>query len=166
MATGQRGEVLLEEGVVLALIPAAGGRPARVRVRLEAGEHCEGCSAHSLCKPDSGDRRLLDAIDQVGVTVGDRVRVAVPGGAVLRVSLLVYGLPLLLLLVGAAAGARFFAAGDPLRDLWSFLLGIALAGAALPLVRRAADRTEAAGGQVLEARVEGIVREPDAGAPR
>jgi len=155
MAHEPHGEVLLEEGIVLALLPSTGGRPAQVRVRLVVSDHCEGCSASSLCKPDGGDRRELEVIDPLGVAVGDRVQVAVPGGAVLKASLLVYGLPLVFLLAGAVGGARLFAADEPLRDLWSFLIGIGVAAAALPLVRLLVRRTEAASGQLLAARITG-----------
>lgn len=145
-------EVLLEEGVVLRRDEAAAGEPARVRVRLVAGDHCEGCPASALCKPGEGDRRVLDVIDTIGVECGDRVRVAVPGGAVLRASFLIYGLPLILLVAGVLLGQKLWP-GHALGDLWSFLLGTVLAGLAVPLVARMARDTEASGGALLEPRI-------------
>jgi positive regulator of sigma E activity len=91
------------------------------------------------------------------VAVGDRVRVAVPGGAVLKASFLVYGLPLLLLLAGVWFGSLIWPAEVALRDLWSFLLGAALAAAAVPLVRQIVQQTEVAGGPMLAARIEGRI---------
>jgi len=151
--TGPRGETLLEEGVVLALMPGTGTEPARVRVRLLAGDHCEGCPASSMCKPDSDERRILEVCDTVGVGVGDRVRVAVPGGAVLRASFLVYGLPLIMLLAGVALGTKIWPAENAMRDLWSFLLGVGLAGAAVFVVSRMVRQAESGGGQILEPRI-------------
>ena len=146
-------EVLFEEGVVLAALESEEGRPARVRVRLLAGDHCEGCPASGMCRPQHDDQRVLEVVDAVGVEVGDRVRVAVPGGAVLRASFLIYGLPLLLLLAGVALGHLIWPATDATRELWSFVLGAGLAAAAVPVVARLARDTEAAGGALLEPRV-------------
>lgn len=153
MSHEARGEILEEEGVVLAVEPAHDELPAVARVRLVAGEHCEGCPASSVCRPDQGDRRIMEVADPVGVAVGDRVRVCVPGGAVLRASFLVYGLPLLLLLLGVWLGTLIWSPAVALRDLWSFLLGAALAGAAVPFVKRTVQQTEAAGGPLLAARI-------------
>jgi sigma-E factor negative regulatory protein RseC len=148
-----RGEILEEEGLVLAVEPAHDDAPAIARVRLLAGDHCEGCPAKSMCRPEAGDRRIMEVADPVGVVVGDRVRVSVPGGAVLKASFLVYGLPLLLLLLGVWLGTVIWAPEVALRDLWSFLLGAALAAAAVPLVRRTVQQTEAAGGPLLAAQI-------------
>jgi sigma-E factor negative regulatory protein RseC len=149
----RRGETLLEEGMVVAVTAASEDRPARARVRLLAGDHCEGCPAAVMCKPGGGDRRLMEVADPVGVAVGDRVEVAVPGGQVLKASFLVYGLPLLLLLLGVWLGTVLLPAGEALRDLWSFLLGAGLAAAAVPFVRATLRRTEREGGPLLAARI-------------
>jgi len=150
--TAAHREILLEEGVVLELVPTEAQAPARARVRLVAGEHCEGCPASGICRPDSDDRRVLDVVDPLGVTVGERVKVAVPGGAVLQASFLVYGLPLLLLVAGVVAGLSIWPAENPMRDLWSFLLGAGLAGLAVPVAARFA-RGGGAGGSLLEPRI-------------
>ncbi len=159
MTNDLHGENLEEEGVVLAVEPAAADAPASARVRLLAGEHCEGCPASAMCRPETGDRRIMEVADPLGVAVGDRVRVTVPGGAVLRASFLVYGLPLLLLLLGVWLGTRIWAPEVALRDLWSFLLGAGMAGAAVPLVKRTVERTETAGGPMLAARITARVTE-------
>ncbi len=161
-----RGEVLIETGVVLAVLPPLGGRPAQATVRLLASDQCEGCPASCVCRPAGGDRRLMDVLDPIGVTVGDRVQVAVPGGAVLRASFLVYGLPLLLLLLGVGLGTRIWPATEPMRDLWSFLVGVGLAAAAVPWVRQTVQRLERGGGQVLAARIEARLGALEAGEDR
>lgn len=134
---GGLNEVLYEEGIVVGLAGTTAGGSARVRVQLAAGDHCEACPSRGLCRPERDpEARVLEVADPVGVALGDRVRVAVPGGAVLRASFLVYGLPLLLLLLGVAAGFRIWPADAAMRDLWSFLLGAGLAAAGVPLVVR------------------------------
>jgi sigma-E factor negative regulatory protein RseC len=147
-------EVLYEEGVVIGLDRPTAQGPARARVQLAAGDHCEACPSRGICRPERDpEARVLDVVDPVGVAVGDRVRVAVPGGAVLRASFLVYGLPLVLLLAGVVLGMRIWPADDAMRDLWSFLLGAGLAAVGMPLVARVARAAEASGGQVLEASI-------------
>ncbi len=126
MATN-RGETLLEEGVVLSV------HSGNARIHLVAGDHCDGCPASSVCKPSDGERRVLDVDDPVGTTPGDRVRVMVTGGAVLRASFLVYGLPLILLVAGVAIGSKIWPSGTARGDLLSFGLGAGLAALAAPL---------------------------------
>ncbi|MEZ4386314.1 MAG: SoxR reducing system RseC family protein [Candidatus Krumholzibacteriia bacterium] len=151
---GAAREILYEDGLVIGLPASGAAGPARVRVRLVAGDHCEGCPAAGVCRPERGDEaRVLDVLDPLGVALGDRVRVAVPGGAVMRASFLVYGLPMLLLLAGVALGFRLWPVGNPLRDLLSFLLGAGLAAAGLPLVAWLSRRAEASGGRLLEPRI-------------
>ncbi len=159
----RQGETLLEQGIVIEAVAASEGQPARARVRLLAGDHCEGCPAAVMCRPGGGDRRLMDVSDPVGVAVGDQVEVAVPGGQVLRASFLVYGLPLLLLLLGVWLGTEIFPASDRLRDLWSFLIGAGLAGAAVPFVRATLHRTESEGGPLLAARITRRLEGPASG---
>jgi len=138
-------ETLHEEGIVVALVPASTGAPARAQIRLQASEHCEGCAAKSLCRPQGEDRRLMDVLDPVGVAVGDRVRVAVPGGQILGLSMLVYGLPLVMLLAGVFLGFKLLPEGNPLRELVSFFLGAGLAAGAFPLARHLVRATPGAG---------------------
>ena len=125
-----RGETLLEEGVVLSVQPGA------ARVHLVAGDHCDACPASSVCRPQDGEKRILDVDDDLGVAPGDRVRVMVTGGAVLRASLLVYGLPLLLVVVGVVIGSKLWPTGTAHGDVASFGLGAGLAALAAPLVAR------------------------------
>jgi positive regulator of sigma E activity len=137
-------EVLIEIGEVLQVLTPAAGGGRRVVVRLQIGEHCDRCAAHALCRPSGDGRREIEAEDPLGVAVGDRVRVAVRGSQVLHMSLLLYGLPLLLLLVGVGLGARLLPAG-PWRDGGSFLLAVGLAAAALPIVRLGVRRRSGRG---------------------
>lgn len=145
-------EIQYEVGDVLrVLAPVAdGGR--RVVVRLHVSEHCDHCAAKALCQPSDDGRREIVAEDPLGVGVGEHVRVAVRGSQVLGMSLLLYGLPLLLLLVGIGLGAWLLPAG-PWRDGGSFLLAVGLAAAALPIVRlglrRRAERGVLLGASVV-----------------
>lgn len=137
-------ELFYEVGdVVRVLEPAAGGG-RRVLVRLRLGEHCDRCAAKALCQPADEGRREIEAEDPLGVAAGDQVRIAVRGSQVLNLSLLLYGLPLLLLLAGVGLGAWLLPA-DPWRDGGIFLLAVGLAAAALPVARLGLRRRSARG---------------------
>jgi positive regulator of sigma E activity len=142
---------MTETGVVLRLLPVAVGRSPRVVVRVEPGEHCEGCGAGALCHAATDERREIEADDPLGCAAGDQVRVEVPDGQVLRMSFLIYGLPLLLLLGGVGLGAVLIPEG-PWRDPGSFLLAVGFAAAALPVVRLVAGR-HGETGEALRARI-------------
>lgn len=147
-----RGETLLEEGLVLSSHPGGPG-PGTAHVRLLAGEHCEGCPASAVCKPGGDEARTLEVSDPLGSRPGDRVRIRVMGSAVLRASFLVYGLPLLLLLLGVGIGAKLWPTGTARGDLLSFGLGVLLAAASAPPAARAArrmDRGRALAPEIIE----------------
>ncbi len=144
-------EILIENGVVVRLLPGAAGRGPRVVVRVESGEQCEGCGASGICHATADDRREIEADDPLRCAAGDRVRVEVPGGQVLRMSFLIYGLPLLLLLAGVGLGTVLIPAG-PWRDPGSFLLAVGLAATAFPVARLIARRHGEAGA-TLRARI-------------
>lgn len=147
-----RGESLLEEGLVLSLQPGNPG-PATARVRLLAGSHCEGCPAAGVCRPGGEGDRTLEVLDRLGARPGDRVRIRVMGSAVLKASFLIYGLPLLLLLIGVGIGTKLWPAGTARGDLLSFGLGALLAAVAAPLAAwfgRRMDRGNALSPEIVE----------------
>ena len=66
--------------------------------------HCENCSDAGSCGLGKREVQLQRLPNTVGARVGDVVVLAVAGGAVLRSAALVYLLPLIAGLVGAAIG--------------------------------------------------------------
>lgn len=101
---------------------------------------CGSCAAQKGCghglmnRIGDGRRSLIRALPgKLAVAdcqVDDEVRIAIPEDVILRGSLLVYILPLLLMLAGAAAGsAAYPASGDlaaALGAILGFVLGFAL----------------------------------------
>jgi sigma-E factor negative regulatory protein RseC len=76
---------------------------------------CEGCTA-GICKPQ--DKFMeIEAVNQAGAAVGQRVRVAVSASSYMKSSMIVYGLPAVGLVLGAIFGkevlSRFFPGADP-----------------------------------------------------
>lgn len=114
-------EILEEHGVVLET-----SRGVAV-VRIERAADCEECSAKLLCRTTPASERVLTIRDDIGVAVGDAVEIHVRGTSVLRASMLLYGVPLLLLLAGVVAGMRVWAPAGMPREAWSALVGVVLA---------------------------------------
>ena len=108
-----------EKGVV---IESAGGR---AQVRIERTESCEGC--HGCLYQDSGHFMVADVIDRVGSAPGDLVRIETAAPSPAAASLLVFGVPLVLLFAGYAAGAAL----APVVGAPQASQGIGIAGAAL-----------------------------------
>ena len=112
-------EDYLEDGIVMGV---EGGRAI---VMLTQDDHCEQCAVHDHCKPSGTGGRSLLAIDPFGVRPGDKVKVIVQGKNILLASVLLYGIPLVLLLVGIFAGMVLFKSNI---ELYSSLLGLGLMG--------------------------------------
>jgi positive regulator of sigma E activity len=110
-------EDFLEEGVVIGI---EGGRAI---VLLTSDDRCDQCAVHDHCKPSGANGRSLIAADPLGVRPGDKVQVAVQGKNILLATVLLYGIPLVLLLVGVIAGMTLF---ENNIELYSSLLGLGL----------------------------------------
>jgi sigma-E factor negative regulatory protein RseC len=108
-----------EKGIV---IESAGGR---AQVRIERTESCEGC--HGCLYQADGHFMVADAVDRVGTSPGDRVRMETEGPSPVSASLLVFGVPLVMLFAGYAAGAAL----APVLGAPQASQGIGIAGAAL-----------------------------------
>jgi positive regulator of sigma E activity len=106
-----------ETGIVI-----EGGRGV-ARVRIERSPSCAGCR---LCvSAGDGPHMIARAVDPHGTAPGDRVRISTRTAAPLAAALVLFGIPLLLLFAGYAAGAAAArAAGLPPQ-------GLGVAGAAL-----------------------------------
>ncbi|MDF1579189.1 MAG: SoxR reducing system RseC family protein [Desulfuromonadales bacterium] len=66
---------------------------------------CEHCAAAEACHSGNDKQTMLvDAINPLGATVGQRVRLAVDTSSFLRSSFILYIVPLIALVIGAASG--------------------------------------------------------------
>jgi len=87
-----------ERGTVL---DCAGGV---ARVRIDRSEACQGCTLCTLS--EDGEHMVARAMDHLGVSTGDRVRIETPGAATpLAAALLLFLVPLSFLFGGYGAGA-------------------------------------------------------------
>ena len=95
-------ETCHEEGTVTALV----GAGDRVQVTVERAEACGRCEARGACKVLGGEKKdlVLEVDNAVGAGVGDRVRLSIEEAAVVTASTVLYLVPALGIILGAAVG--------------------------------------------------------------
>lgn len=83
----------------------------RAEVSTSRRGACSACSEAAACGIGDAERcdEVVSVRNAVGARVGDTVELDLPGNAVLRLSLLVWIVPLTGLILGAAAGSLFAA---------------------------------------------------------
>ena len=88
-----------EQGIVI----RTGSREAWVKT-VKSGS-CEGCTARGACHSlsDSGQREV-NALNEVGAEVGDRIVLSFETSSLLKATFLIYVFPILFLIIGAALG--------------------------------------------------------------
>jgi sigma-E factor negative regulatory protein RseC len=127
--------VATEQGVVVR-IDAAGAWVKTVR-----SEACDSCASKGACHTMGGGKEMEVAVlNPIGARVGDRVVIKLGTSPFLKATFLVYMFPVLLLVVGAAAGewiSRSAGLGSPLP---SALLGFGSLAAGLVFMRIIARR--------------------------
>ena len=111
-------EAIYETGKVVSVLDG------KAEVEIIKAEHCSGCSAKSICNVNDGVRNVV-AKDPLGVSIGDKVRISIQGTDLVKMSVLFYGVPLILLIIGIFIGFHFFDLSD-LKELYSFLLAVIL----------------------------------------
>lgn len=113
-------ESIIEKGVVI----SSGNGHAEIAL-IQTGA-CEECSAKIFCKPsEKADKKIIEADDPFGVKVGDEVQIEIAGEEILKASFTLYGIPLLLILVGIIIGMSIFS-NTALPELFAFLFSIGI----------------------------------------
>ncbi len=97
----------------------------RARVRIQRSQNCEGC--HGCLYQDAGEYVEADVHDPLGVAPGDRVCIETEGVNPAKASLLLFGVPIVLLFAGYAVGAAL----APAIGLAGSGQGVGIGGAAL-----------------------------------
>ena len=110
-------EELTEEGIVKE------SKNGIATIVISDSENCKECTARLYCKPGNSNERSLTVKDPFGVNTGDKVRVSINGSQILRVSFLIYGIPLILILAGLFFGMQVFQIN---KELFSTFFAIGL----------------------------------------
>ena len=110
-------EELYEEGIVKE------AKNGIAIISIQDSDKCKECTAKIYCKPGSSEERSLTVRDSYGVHPGDKVRVVINGSKILSASLMLYGIPLILLLAGTFVGLGIFQTN---KELYSSLFSMGL----------------------------------------
>jgi sigma-E factor negative regulatory protein RseC len=78
--------------------------PETAVVLVERSSACEQCRSRGACQVFSGRTLRVEVPNELGAEEGDRVEVSLPGASVLKVSFLVYLVPVAALVIGAYLG--------------------------------------------------------------
>lgn len=110
-------EELYEEGIVKE------SKNGLATIINSDSDNCGECSAKIYCKPGNSNKRSLTVKDPFRVHIGDKVKVSIKGSYILRISFLIYGIPLILLLAGIFLGMQLFHTN---KELFSTLFAVGL----------------------------------------
>ncbi len=109
----RRGRVIAVEGL-------------QATVCFETSEACERCEAKTYCHT-SGAKHSISVENSVGAVVGDVVYVEQPPGRGLAAASLLFGLPVILALLGMLLGARWHETGALVLAVLFFGIGLLIA---------------------------------------
>ncbi len=109
-------------------------------IRVMRHSACEHCDSKGACDIFEGKEVFIDIPNTLNAKIGDEVEISVTGGSLLKLSIMVYFLPVLALVLGAFLGGRI----GPHMGLSAPLASILAGGAAMGitfLLLRLLDRS-------------------------
>ena len=74
----------------------------KATVRIQRSSACAHCQSRGACQTLSDKEMLIDVTNDLDAKDGDRVEISIPTRSLLKLSLLVYFLPIVALVIGAA----------------------------------------------------------------
>ena len=107
----------IEEGI----IEKTSKRKAMVRIARSAA--CATCNSKDSCGVSSDKKIVIEVTNDLQADVGDRVEISMPESSLLKLSLLVYLLPVVALIAGAFLGAELAAVLNMDSTLSSVIVG-------------------------------------------
>jgi len=112
-------ELIVEKGIVIS------SENGFAKVAVVQSESCNECSAKIICKPSNAEENIIRVIDSFGVKPGDIIHFEVKGGELLSASFSLYGIPLILFIVGLLLGLSLFSQFKA-KELIAFIFGVCL----------------------------------------
>lgn len=74
-------------------------------VRIQKSSACAHCESRGACHVSEGNAMLIEVPNDLQAKVNDHVEISLPEGSLLKLSLLVYFVPILALIAGAIGGS-------------------------------------------------------------
>ena len=105
-----------EEGVIEKIFEE------KARVRVQKSSACASCGSRDSCHVMGDSEMMIEVANELHAGVGDYVELSVPTGSLLKLSLLVYLLPVVALIVGAYLGG-LWAESLPISSTPASILG-------------------------------------------
>ena len=89
-------------------------------VNVNRGTMCGSCPSKGLCHPFGGEENdfQVKALNLIGAKTGDKVKIVIENKNFLKASFIVYGIPILFLMLFSVIGKLFFK-----KDIFSFIFG-------------------------------------------
>ena len=112
----------IEQGIVIKMGPYGSATAWVKAVRSSA---CEACAARDSCNPGSEKSQEVEAINDAGALVGDRIQFSISSASILKATFLLYLFPILCMVAGGIIGneaARYFQAASSGAAAFSALL--------------------------------------------
>lgn len=113
-------------------------------VKTSRSSACEGCSSRGSCHTQSGSGDMeVNALNDIGAVVGDRIVLGIATGSLLKATFLLYVFPILALMVGAFIGHAVAVNFKIDSTHMAVLCGLVFLGCAVLLMRNRANRLAA-----------------------
>jgi sigma-E factor negative regulatory protein RseC len=131
--------MITEKGVIQKILHQ------KALVRIQKNSACTSCESRGACRALSDKEMLIEVPNDLQAQVGDHVEIYVHEGSLLKLSLLVYLLPVGALILGASIGgiwAQSFRAGATLAPM---LCGFFAMGATFYALKRLDRAAQAKG---------------------
>lgn len=103
---------LTEQGIVIEVFDGM------AKVRATRGASCDGCASKSMCNPMSNSDVVIEAKNELGACVGERVEIAMRPKTFLKASFIAYMIPLISFFIGGIIGKNI--GGN---DVWAATIG-------------------------------------------
>ena len=113
----------------------------KAMVRIQRSASCATCDSRGTCGVMSGKEMVIEVANDLQAKVGDQVEISMPTGTVLKLSLLIYFVPIVALLIGAIAGrawSRYLHVQSTVASIIGGGLAVGLAFYVLKRLNRAA----------------------------
>lgn len=114
----------IEQGIV----EKASKRKAMVRIQKSSA--CATCSSKDSCDVSSDKKIVIEVANDLQAKTGDRVELSMPESSLLKLSLLVYLLPVVALIAGACLGAEL----APVLNMDTTLASVIFGASAMAMV--------------------------------
>ena len=107
----------------------------RATIRVEKSSHCATCGSRDTCHSFGENEMRIEVVNTPQAKAGDLVEIAIPTRTLLKLSLIVYLGPILLLIAGAFAGQQWALSSRIDPTLPSVIWGLGAMGVSFLLLK-------------------------------